>query len=171
MIFPIAFYPDPILSKKCKEVTEFNDELRELSEKMINLLYVHNAEGLAAPQVNKDIRMFVALLNDAPHVFVNPRIIEFGGRQVKSTEGCLSIPTIRAILNCRKMPIHVEYYDLEGKKSEQHFNSNSAIVIQHEIDHLDGVTLFNRMGRVQRQMKKKKYLKWYNKIKKLKEGK
>ena len=152
--------PNPLLHKRAKEVSvkEINDELRSYLDKMIVTMRSSNGVGLASPQVGDLRRMLVAEIDFSGHAkraikMINPEIIEFSGKR-KSCEGCLSIPGLEQKVD-RKTSIQVKYLDEYGTEVIKNFEGFSAVIIQHEIDHLDGITLLDHSSRV----KKSKYLK------------
>ncbi len=131
---------DPILGKKCKEVTEMTDRNRELIEDMIDTMYEANGVGLAAPQVGVLKRIVVIDVSeegDSPIVLINPVITEADGEQ-KGPEGCLSVPGKSGVVTranhvkVKALDENMEPFELEGTKL-------LARAIQHELDHLEGV--------------------------------
>lgn len=157
----LRFYPDPILKAKCHDIDPCNPDLPAVLDKMVALMFAHNGLGLAAPQVGLDWNVFVVNLGQQePRALINPRIESFGENKIKSEEGCLSIPGIVAKLEERYETITISAC---MPKSTDRITVNlygqEAIVFQHEYDHLQGITFFDRMKQVQKMMSKKKYLK------------
>ena len=163
---PLVLYPAEVLKQKCSPVTEFNEELRKFVRELETALYRYRGAGIAAPQLSNPIRIISLLVNNEATTFINPEIVEFGGNIFKTYEGCLSIPGMKAKLNCRHDLLHLVGRTIEDKKIEHHLMSAEAVAAQHECDHLEGITLFNRMGKAQRELKKNNYLKRIRKWKK-----
>lgn len=131
---------DPILAKKCKEVTEMTDRNRELIEDMIDTMYEANGVGLAAPQVGVLKRIVVIDVSeegDSPIVLINPVITEADGEQ-KGPEGCLSVPGKSGVVT-RANHVKVKALDENMEPFEIEGTELLARAIQHELDHLEGV--------------------------------
>ena len=131
---------DPILGKKCKEVTEMTDRNRELIEDMIDTMYEANGVGLAAPQVGVLKRIVVIDVSeegDSPIVLLNPVITEADGEQ-KGPEGCLSVPGKSGVVT-RANHVKVKALDENMEPFELEGTELLARAIQHELDHLEGV--------------------------------
>jgi len=112
-----------------------------LATKMIALMIAHNGLGLAAPQVNRSERIFVANLTDGHHIFVNPEITEYSEAQGTEKEGCLSLPGVTVAVRRSKF-IRITYFDAAGQLFvNKKFKREDARVIQHEYDHLRGVLI------------------------------
>ena len=163
-MLPLIFYPDPILSKVCKKIDKVDEEIKKFCDDLIKTMYALGGQGLSAPQVNELRAIFVIRLGEKNHqVFINPNITEFGGEKIKVNEGCLSIPTITANLHCRNENIIIEALNPDGDEIKLMLNGVEAVAAQHEFDHLQGTTMFSRMGQAQRTLKKNKYMKWWRK--------
>lgn len=160
----IIKYPNPVLSKKCQEVTEFNAEIVSTLNEMYNIMYDGNGIGLAAPQVGISKRMIVVDIRneEAPQVFkmINPKIIRKSSDMVESEEGCLSLPGIRATI-VRYEWVDVAYIDENFKEQVVKADDLLAICLQHELDHLDGKLYIDRLKRNE----KSKIIKEYNRKK------
>jgi peptide deformylase len=129
---------DAILKKKCHEVRGFS-ALDTLIESMYTIMHNHGGVGIAAPQVGDDRRVIIASVDSFPEIFVNPKIIHASGYTMFK-EGCLSFPGFtRYVL--RKNRIEVDYYTIDGQNIVQTFSGRTAVILQHEIDHLDGKTI------------------------------
>lgn len=177
-MLPLIYYPDPILKQKCLPVgcTDLNDSpafddelLVDFLSKMEKALFVYHGRGLAAPQVGWALRVFMLLVDDEAVTFINPEIVEEGAEKVLTKEQCLSIPTITAQLRRARL-IRVKYQDKEGVEHEQALRDDQAIAFQHELDHLNGLTLFQQMGSAQRMLKRKRYAKWQKKMQQMTQG-
>jgi len=163
VILPIRLYGDPVLRRSARDVKTFDDDLRNLASDMIETMHDANGVGLAAPQVGLPLRLFVALelgpvdetdgeedesADERPvlatHVMVNPRITSREGTQV-APDGCLSIPGLWVDDMVRDASVRVTFQDLDGAPHELEAQGHFAHVIQHELDHLDGVLFFDRL--------------------------
>ncbi|RMF60701.1 MAG: peptide deformylase [Calditrichaeota bacterium] len=154
-VLPIIKLGHPSLRKRAEEVTEFNDELKELASNMIETMRVNDGIGLAGPQVNVLKRIFVIDLeqideNLEPRAYVNPRILSESGSEVME-EGCLSIPGVRADVT-RSAEIEVEYQTLEGEVIQETLDDLTARVFLHEYDHLNGVLFIDHISPLQRKL-------------------
>lgn len=167
MILPIVAFGSNILRTKCKNITPEYHKLDKLLSDMWETMYGASGVGLAAPQINKPIRLF--LIDTTPFiddndksdykpvkkVFINPTIINQTGEECVFNEGCLSIPELREDV-IRKPIIKVEYYDENFVKYTELFEGLTARVIQHEYDHINGVLFIDRISLLRRKMIKSK---------------
>jgi len=155
----IITWPDPRLLKVSEEVTDFNGALRDLAQRMFHLMREARGVGLAAPQVGVNIRMFVMNHSGRPEddrVIVNPVLSDPEGEE-EAEEGCLSLPSINIQVR-RIRTVTLRAQDMDGKPLEFRASGYVARIWQHEIDHLDGILLTERMGVLDR-MKARKTLK------------
>jgi len=153
---PVVTYPDAVLLQKALPVTVFDESVVKLGRDMTETMYAADGVGLAAPQVGLTIRLFVCSPTFDPgdrRVYVNPRLIEVDGKQ-ESEEGCLSLPGVSCKVK-RYLSATVEACDLEGNVFQESAMELQARIYQHEIDHLDGTLLINRMGTVARMANRK----------------
>jgi peptide deformylase len=147
-------YPDPELLKVAAPVTAFDAALAERVEEMFTVMYEEHGVGLAAPQVGWGERVLVLNPSGARKeaagalAVVNPRLLKRWGK-ARAEEGCLSFPEIFVEVE-RPSGIRLAYSDLQGRAHEQDFTDFPARILQHELDHLDGVLLYHRMGPVDR---------------------
>jgi peptide deformylase len=159
----IVIYPDPRLRKVSKAVKEFSVELAELSKKMLEMMRQNKGVGLAAPQVGKNIRMFVMNHTGEPgddRVYVNPVLSDADGEET-GEEGCLSIPEVKVdVLRAKTLRMNAQ--DLAGKPFEETQTGYPARVWQHELDHLNGTLITDRMGALAK-------MKWRRDLKELEE--
>jgi peptide deformylase len=158
-ILPIRIYGDPVLRRKAVPVAVVDDEIRHLAANMVETMFEANGVGLAAPQVGVSLRLLAADAThhdggDGPRVFVNPEIIEAWG-EWSFDEGCLSLPGVSAEL-VRPEAIHLRYQDEDGREREEEFHQLWSRVLQHEIDHLDGRLLVDRMSPMRRALLERK---------------
>jgi len=170
---PIRKYGDPILRKKATPVQDFGAALQQLFVDMVDTMQAAHGVGLAANQIGRTESMCVvdqglieesasnsadsALVRVAEPVraFVNPRLLEESREGSELEEGCLSIPDIHEQVT-RKLQIRVCYQDLEGKAYEEVFHDMMARVLQHEIDHLNGIFFVDRLSPMRRKLLSKK---------------
>jgi len=144
----IVHYPHPTLRRKTKPVRRVDAELVRIVRQMFGLMYANNGIGLAAPQVDLPLRLFVVNLSGKPDegeefVFINPVLSKPKGNE-ESEEGCLSFPELWGLVTRPKL-ITVDAYNLRGEEVRLNLNGMLARVVQHEYDHLDGVVFVDRM--------------------------
>lgn len=164
MILPIHVYGDPILRIQTQDVEAHSDELQQLIDNMIETMRGAAGIGLAAPQVGRTERLFVADLTPMldeltdeeiaelppqPMVFINPVIIWESEDVCEFEEGCLSIPDLRELVT-RPESIQVEYLDRNLEMQTLEADSLLARVIQHEIDHLEGILFLDHISAFRR---------------------
>lgn len=145
----IVLAPDPKLAKVCKPCEVGDKSIAKLAKQMAEIMYENNGCGLAAPQVGIDARLVVIDVDWDPEdpnsrntiVLVNPEIVELRGEEEIGKEGCLSCPGINVPV-LRKPWAHVRYYDESGEEWEIEGDGLLGRCLQHEIDHLNGKTLF-----------------------------
>lgn len=148
----VRTYPDPILRKKAEAVVQFGEEEQSLFDQMIETMFKEDGVGLAAPQVGISKRIIVASPTMTPgeeYVLVNPEIYEARGREL-GVEGCLSLPGISGEIPRAKM-IRFRAVDRHGKPLDMEAKDFFARIIQHEVDHLNGVLLIDRVDFDKRQ--------------------
>lgn len=153
----IINYPDPRLKKSSAPVTAFDDSLRQLVARMLQLMREHRGVGLAAPQVGQNIRLFVMNHSGDPkddRVYINPELTEAEGAE-EAEEGCLSLPGINANV-VRDKTLRLRAVDLDGQPIDQKESGYIARVWQHEFDHLNGTLIIDRMGAVAKMAARKK---------------
>lgn len=165
MILPITAYGHPVLRKVTEEIDEEYPKLDELIANMFETMYHAEGVGLAAPQVNVPIRLFVMDASpmgdeiedfkDFKKVFINPYIVDENGEEWSFNEGCLSIPGIREDV-IRPDQIKIEYYDENWEFHEEEYDGIPARVIQHEYDHLDGILFPDRLSPIRRKLLRSK---------------
>ena len=149
--YDIRLVGDPVLRQPATEVTEIDDRLVRLAADMITTMYEAPGIGLAAPQVGVQKRMFVYDLHDdrGPHTIVNPVISETRGEWVYE-EGCLSVPDLSWEI-VRPAEVHLTGMDLDGNEVSFEADELLARMFQHEVDHLDGILLLERLDADQRK--------------------
>jgi peptide deformylase len=159
MILPIVKRPNPILKQQAQlvEPTEITN-LQPLINDMFETLAASGGVGLAAPQVGHSLSLFVVKLEGQEHVFVNPVVISASSETDVYPEGCLSLPGI--VLNLRRSKqIKVMFRDRNGNQQVQDMGEGWSRVFLHEFDHLQGIMIDDRVGRVQLDMAKRKIAK------------
>ena len=139
----IKLYGDQVLRRKSQEVKEINEDIGKLIDNMARLMHRNKGLGLAAPQVGILKRVIVADVGDGLTSLVNPRIVWRQGRHIMS-EGCLSVPGISLEIK-RSQEVIVEGLNRDGEKIQLGAVGLLARVLQHEIDHLDGVLIVDRV--------------------------
>lgn len=145
MILEIKKYPDPFLKKRAELVKEVGDKERELIKNMLQTLYAVKGVGLAAPQVGVLKRIIVVDVGKGPQVFINPEILEKKGGKEISEEGCLSVPKVFLKIK-RWKEIKVKAQDENGKEFEIRATGLLSHCLQQEIDHLNGISVLDRLS-------------------------
>jgi len=161
MILSIALYGHPVLRKKAENIDKNYPGLEELIRDMFETMYQSDGVGLAAPQVNKSIRLFVIdaspygeeepELKDFKKVFINAQIVERSEEMQQFNEGCLSLPGIREDVK-RHLRIKMQYYDENFEYHEEEFTGTPAVIIQHEYDHTDGILFVDRLSALKKRL-------------------
>ncbi len=157
-ILTVLRFPDERLRTKAKEVTEVNDDIRQIVDDMLETMYDEKGVGLAATQVNIHQRIVVIDVSengDQPIVLINPEIIEKSDEKVINEEGCLSVPHCYAKVE-RHSRVTVKALDREGKAFTLDGEELLAVCIQHELDHLAGILFVDYLSPLKRQRIKTK---------------
>lgn len=173
MILPIVAFGHPVLRKVCEDITPDYPDLKKLIADMWETMYSSNGVGVAAPQINRPIRLFVIdtdqivegfddedkriYPNEKPikEVFINARIIEESGKIWAYNEGCLSIPKVREDIS-RLSNLRIRYMDENFVEQEKAFDGITARVIQHEYDHIEGKLFIDYLPMLKKRLIKKK---------------
>ena len=172
MILPIVAYGDPVLRKVGKEIDKEYPQLEKLIADMKETMYNAQGVGLAAPQIGKDIRLFLIdaspfaddedlseedrkVLETFNRVFINAKIIKEEGEEWAFSEGCLSIPDVREDV-FRQETITIEYQDENFEKHTEVLGGLAARVFQHEYDHIDGILFTDKLSSLKKRLIKKK---------------
>ena len=145
----IRTYGDPVLAAMADEITNIDGKLVNLAEDMFRVMYQAPGLGLAGPQIGVQKQIFVYDVDDDPQVIINPKIVESSGEWVYD-EGCLSIPGLYVEM-LRPKKVLVSGFTLEGDEVQIEADELLARLFQHEIDHLQGVLMFERMTPDQRK--------------------
>jgi peptide deformylase len=148
--FSIRTYGDPVLKSMAAEVTNVDGKIATLCEQMFEMMYDAPGLGLAAPQIGVQKQIFVYDIDDDPQIILNPTIIESSGEWVYD-EGCLSIPGLYVEM-LRPKQVLVRGLSIDGEEIQIEADELLARLFQHEIDHLNGVLMFDRMTPDQRKL-------------------
>lgn len=159
MILPVYTYNQPVLKQKTAQITEMSDELASFIDDMFETMYNANGVGLAANQVGKGLAVTVMDIADteddnaisSPITLINPVIDAFSEENEEFEEGCLSLPDFRDKV-VRPEAIQVRYLDRNMKEHVEQVDGLLARVMQHEIDHLNGVYFFERLSPIRRTL-------------------
>ena len=161
-LLKILIFPDPRLRTVAKTVELVDDSIKKLSQDMLETMYQGSGIGLAATQVNVHKRVIVLDISeskDEPLILINPEIIKIIDPNKKIfSEGCLSVPGFYEELK-RPSSVEISYLDIDGKRNLLLANDLLAVVIQHEMDHLDGKMMVDFISNIKREMIRKKLLK------------
>ncbi len=141
--YDIRIIGDPVLRQVAHDVTEIDDALIRLADDMIETMYDIPGIGVAAPQVGVQKRIFVWDIGDGPHSMINPEIVESDG-EWSFEEGCLSVPGLSWEI-VRPKTVHMVGRDLDGNDVSYEADELEARMFQHEVDHLAGVLLVDRL--------------------------
>ncbi|MEZ5216837.1 MAG: peptide deformylase [Ilumatobacteraceae bacterium] len=156
MAHTIRTYGDPVLKTVAAEITDVDGKLVNVANEMIDVMYAANGLAVAAPQIGIQRQLVVYDVGDGPNAIINPTIRESGGGDWVYDEGCLSIPGLYVEL-LRPKQVLVHGWDLEGNELEYEYDELTARMFQHEIDHLQGVLMFDRMEPDQRKAALREY--------------
>lgn len=150
----IVTYPDPVLLDPCREVMA-GDDVATLCEDLKDTAKSTAAEGLAAPQIGSNLRVFVIRKDSEYLICINPEVLGNNGQKIDSREGCLSFPGVNETVT-RIQNVLVGYTNEAGERVEENLTGVASVAFQHELDHLNGVLFTEHMGRIQRHMALKK---------------
>ncbi len=150
MALDLRTFGDPVLKTRAAPVEAFDESLARLAEEMLTTMREREGVGLAANQVGRLKRILVAAVEDQEYVLVNPTIVETASTTEKDLEGCLSIPGIQVEVE-RPTAVTVSGQDASGTQLRLEASGLLARVLQHEVDHLDGVLILDRTDRQSRK--------------------
>ena len=163
MILPVVAYGHPVLKKRAEDVSADFPDLKQFLADLWDTMYKSDGVGLAAPQVNKSIRIFVidasAFGEKYPEVkefkktFINADIYKEEGEEFSFNEGCLSFPGLREDI-MRKPVIHIRYVDENFVEHDERYDGVIARVIQHEYDHIEGIVFVDRISTLKKMLLK-----------------
>ena len=161
MILPVYVYGSPVLKKVAEPVDELTPEIKTLVDDMFETMYNAEGVGLAAPQVGRLIRLIVmdasAFAEDDPvaegfkRVVINPEVVEFSEEECSFNEGCLSLPKLYQDVR-RPAKVRVKYLDENFKEQDEWLEATPARIIQHEMDHLDGVLFVDHLAPIRKKL-------------------
>jgi len=160
-LLKIRTYPDPVLKETCAPVETIDEKIRTLLQDMAETMYAFNGVGLAASQVGENLRMIVIDIRDRGEgggllKLINPEITKREGTH-RSEEGCLSLPGL--VLDVDRFDrVTVEALTPDGQKQEIEAQGFLSVALQHEMDHLDGVLLVDRLSTLRRKLYYRKRL-------------
>ncbi|MDC0141588.1 peptide deformylase [Gammaproteobacteria bacterium] len=161
-LLKILVFPDPRLRTLAEPIMDFDDSLKKLSEDMLETMYEGSGIGLAATQVNVHKRIIVVDISEeknSPLILVNPTLKKIINPEKKSySEGCLSVPGFYEEL-LRPSSVEINAYDINGDEVNIVTEGLLSVVIQHEMDHLDGKMMVDFISNIKREMIRKKLLK------------
>ena len=153
----LTHYPSEVLAQRARQVEKIDDNIRQLVAKMTDIMLENKGIGLAAPQSGVSLRLFIISLNgsrEAVKVYINPTITP-AGETVSTEEGCLSVPGVYTKIR-RYKKCMVSATDLDGNEFTEEAEGLYARSLQHEYDHIEGITIVNRMGTAARIVHRKK---------------
>lgn len=164
-ILPIYSCSNPVLKQKTKQIEQVTSEIKNLVKDMFDTMRnTENGVGLAANQVGKDVALIVIDLSDTEEyenkglnelVLINPQVIDFSEETDFYQEGCLSVPGFYEDVE-RPITIKLKYLDLEEQENELDCTGFLARVVQHEIDHLNGILFYERLSAFKKTLNKNK---------------
>jgi peptide deformylase len=153
----LLIYPDPTLRKKAQSVENINGKVKDIADRMAEVMHANKGIGLAAPQIGILSRILIVDIGEGCKVLINPEIAGGEGESVME-EGCLSLPTIEVLVK-RMGKVFVRGRNLEGKEVSLELFDFPARVYQHEIDHLNGILIIHHISRLKRELLVKKMFK------------
>jgi peptide deformylase len=156
-LLEILHYPDNRLREPSRPVETVDDDIRRLADDMAETMYASQGVGLAAPQVDRHVRLItldVSEGRDDLHVLINPEITAASGEQ-EGEEGCLSLPGVFEPVT-RAATVQVRYRDRDGHEQEAELSDYAARAVQHELDHLEGKLFVDYLSRLKRNRVRKK---------------
>ncbi len=165
MILPVVAYGHPVLKKVAEDIPPEYPDLEQFIADMWETMYLSDGVGLAAPQVNRSVRMFVidatAFAEKYPEAalfkktFLNASIYKEEGDEFSFNEGCLSFPGLREDI-MRKPVIHIRYFDEHFLEHDERYDGVIARVIQHEYDHIEGIVFVDRIPSLKKMLLKRR---------------
>jgi peptide deformylase len=159
----IRIYPDPILRKKATPIKNIDGQVKEIADRMTEVMYANKGIGLAAPQIGILSQIFIVDIGEGCKVLINPEILGGEGESVME-EGCLSLPTIEVPVK-RMEKVFIRGWNLEGKEVSLELFGFPGRVYQHEIDHLNGILIIHHISRLKREILIKKMRKDLKRLK------
>ncbi|HUG40609.1 MAG TPA: peptide deformylase [Longimicrobiales bacterium] len=158
-VLRMRYLGDPVLRVRAEEIEAVDDELRALARDMLDTMYAEEGVGLAGPQVGVSRRIIVVDPREEgsePRTLINPRILNASAEEEREEEGCLSLPGLRELVD-RSITVVMEALDLDGRTVRIEADGLLARILQHEVDHLDGILFLDRVSPLKRRMLLKKW--------------
>lgn len=146
----LSLWPSPELRAENAKVEDFNDQLKEEVKTLTVLMKAAQGIGIAAPQAGLNKQIFIASLSGGDKVFINP-MVEFIEHPIKSKEGCLSVPGFYDVVD-RYRNIGIKFQNEDGESQYQEFEGADAVIVQHELDHLEGIVFVDKMSSFKKGM-------------------
>jgi len=155
---PLVYHPDPLLRRPAEPVVAFDEDLRALSQDLLDTMKAAPGVGITAPHIGVLRRVVVIQLEpgDTPKTYVNPVIQWSSDERIRHAEGSVSMPGVTEDIE-RPARIRVRYRDLVGDEREEEMQGFLAVCLQHEIDQLDGIFWIDRLSRLKRDRVIKRY--------------
>ncbi len=154
----IVTYPEEVLRREAEPITDIDDGVRELADKMTEMMFRAEGIGLAAPQVGVGKKMIVVNPEDDFHILINPEIVERSEEEETMDEGCLSVPGPEAPVS-RAEKVVVKGLDLDGDEVRLTREGLAARVLQHEVDHVSGKLYIDHLSDAERSLVLREYRK------------
>ncbi len=161
MILPVYVYGSPVLKKVAEPISTLDSELKVLIADMFETMYNAEGVGLAAPQVGKSIRLIVMdaspfeeddpASKDFKRALINPEFVEFSEEQCSFSEGCLSLPKLYMDIK-RPAKVRIKYLDENFEAHDEWWEGMPARIIQHEVDHLDGILFVDHLAPIRKKL-------------------
>lgn len=146
----IVTLPTPSLRERSIEVVPSmigTPEFQEFLDLLADAMFDHDGVGIAAPQVGRNIRVFIANEKNVPKAYINPEITEMSENLIDSEEGCLSVPGVWGVVP-RAKRVKLKALDRHGRKIEVDAKNFPAVILQHEFDHLEGILFVDKATRI-----------------------
>jgi len=161
MVLPVVAYGHPVLKKAAEKIPVGYPLLAEFIADLFETMYLADGVGLAAPQVNRSIRLFVIdasvyagkhpEVNGFKKVFINAEIYKYEGEEIAFNEGCLSFPGLREDIT-RKPVIYIRYQDEQLNEQDERYEGILARIVQHEYDHIEGIVFVDRISSLRKML-------------------
>jgi peptide deformylase len=157
----LRYMGDPVLREKAAPVQELTGEIRQLIEDMFDTMYAEEGVGLAAPQVGVPLRVIVVDPREPdilPFALLNPEVVDASEETDRAEEGCLSIPGLREVVE-RPSAVTIEGINRDGERVVIEADGLLARILQHEVDHVDGILFVDRVSGLKRRLLMSKWQK------------
>jgi peptide deformylase len=157
----LRYMGDPVLREKAAPVQELTGEIRQLIEDMFDTMYAEEGVGLAAPQVGVPLRVIVVDPREPdilPFALLNPEVVDVSEETDRAEEGCLSIPGLREVVE-RPSAVTIEGINRDGERVVIEADGLLARILQHEVDHVDGILFVDRVSGLKRRLLMSKWQK------------